>query len=135
MGYFEGKFVMISSAAEAYWLEVAIAAAIKQWRTDGDHHPRQLPLLLRLQSELHAVATKETPSETSETVRDQRGFGSAVSQDDSRGSLTTHEAAARLKVSVQMVRRYCDTERLTARRDGKFWRIDPRSVEEMEKAQ
>jgi len=135
MPYFEGKFVMINRPDEAHLLEVAITAALKHWRTDHIDVSEAMPLLTRIQSELHAVADKETLGETIETGA-RHASNTTVSQEQRPASLTTYEAAKRLNVSVQMIRRYCGTDQLTATRRGKrSWQIDPRSVEEMEQAQ
>jgi excisionase family DNA binding protein len=125
MGYFEGKFVMINNPTEAHYLEVAITAALKHWRSVPLDVSAELPVLSRIQSELHTVATSETAKETPP----RHDAKQLVSQEHSPASLTTYEAAKRLNVSVQMVRRYCDAGRLTWTRPGRSYMIDPRSVE------
>ncbi len=119
MAYFEGRFVIINSPAAARWLEATTNLWFQKYREAGCPEGPPPQWMFDTQSELHALGTDGNQT---------------VSEKGRSGSLTVNETAERLKVSRQMVTRYCRQGLLVATRRGKVWRIDPRSLEELERS-
>jgi|SRR5271169_6043611 len=130
MAYLPGPSVVITSPAVAQLLDQGITALIKQWRSDGQHNPPALPFALRVQADLHALATCETAKPSLETVS-RHESSLSLPQKDRPGYLSTYDAAKRLGMTTQGVTKACRTGRLTFIRAGKAYAIDARSVEEM----
>jgi len=129
MPYFYGPVFQTTDPAVGDLLERAITALIKQWRSDGQHNPPELPFATYVQSHLHALATSATPTATPASPATLGILTKAVSQKDRRDYLSVKQAAARLGISAQRVRQLCDEERLTAIRGAKSWQISAASVE------
>jgi len=118
MGYFEGKFVMISSPVEARALEHGLTLAIQEERRNGSHVP---PIwLLELQSALHKlwapVATKVGTSEP-------------LSQKGASLIIDTVKASEILGKTPQAVTADCREGRLDGVLIQRRWQINADSVE------
>jgi excisionase family DNA binding protein len=120
--FLPGPVFVTNNPAVCRWLESGLTLLLEESRGNGKRdHPQ---LLFDTLSELHALASRETHGAK---LRPKL----KVSQTGRFASMTVNEAAERLDVTPQMVRRYCDNGQLTALRHGKRWQIDLDSVEEM----
>ncbi len=89
MAYFEGRFVMVTSPAVGRWLEATTNLWFQKYREAGCPEGPPAEWMFTVQSELNALGNQ------------------SVSQNGGSGSLTTNETAERLRVTRQMVARWC----------------------------
>jgi excisionase family DNA binding protein len=118
MPFVSGPVFVTNNPAVARWLEAGLTLLLEKSRADGKRDHEQL--LFDTLSELHSLSGPKL------------GPKLKVSQTGRFASMTVMEAAQRLGVTEQMVRRYCNDGPLEAVKSGKSWLIDLRSVEQME---
>ena len=121
MGYFEGRFVMISRPRDARALEYGVTLAIEEQRRNGDPHP---PLwLFDLQSALHLLWDEGSDSAT------KADESQPLSQNGLSLMIDVVKASEILGKTPQAVTAYCRAGRLDAVMVRRGWVIDRTSAE------
>ena len=119
--YVAGPAFLTADPVVARWLHDGLDLLIAERRRNG--HPIPPELMLKIQIQLHDVAT-ETTKETISRHEPRP----PVSQKDRPVYLSTYDAAKRLSMTPQGVTKACRSGRLTFIRNGKSYEIDARSV-------
>jgi hypothetical protein len=105
MAYFEGRFVMITTPAEARALEHGLTLAILDERRNGNPIPPAW--LLELQSALHGIWAESTDRHALKAVESER-----LSQNGPSRMISAVKAGEILKKTPQAVTADCRADRL-----------------------
>ena len=123
MPLIDAPVYVTNSPAVARWLERAATLWLKKY-TEAGYPNGPLPQwMFDEQAMLQTLAGRATAS--TETLGN--GFGNEKAPP---GLLTVMETAERLGVTRQAVTKWCRQGNLVAIRDGRFWLVDSRSVDE-----